>query len=150
MLACSSEGVARLVHDALLHLLNACLQYCALRQLAGATAAALHKAGASADAAAATASATAAAGLAEGGGASASASGTAAAPLVSRAELQRRAADVASRLALLRREFGSRQRLFVRVLQTKAGEAGSHADELRRLLGAVDGNRWFEGILNTA
>ena len=37
--------MARLVHDALLHLLNACLQYCALRQLAGATAAALHKAG---------------------------------------------------------------------------------------------------------
>ncbi len=32
----------------------------------------------------------------------------------------------------------------LRVLSTKAAEAGSHADELRQLLGALDFSRWFE------
>jgi hypothetical protein len=37
-----------------------------------------------------------------------------------------------------------RQRLLLRVLATKAAEAGSHADELRQLLGALDYNRHYE------
>ena len=61
-----------------------------------------------------------------------------------RVDLLRRSAELAAHLATLRREFGNRQRLLLRVLATKAAEAGSHADELRQLLGALDFNRFFE------
>jgi hypothetical protein len=144
--------VARLVHEALLHLLNACLQYCTLHRQAAATAAALQAAetaAAGVGAAAAVAAAAAAGGRAEEDGeagadgvAAAAAAGLPRAPR--KADLQRRAAELAGQLAGLRREFGNRQRLLLRVLATKAAEAGSHADELRQLLGALDFNRYFE------
>jgi hypothetical protein len=137
-----------LVHEALLHLLNACLQYCTLHRQAAATAAALQAAEAAGGgaAAAAVAAAAAAGGRAEedvdAGAEGAAAAGLPRAPR--KADLQRRAAELAGQLAALRREFGNRQRLLLRVLATKAAEAGSHADELRQLLGALDFNRYFE------
>ncbi|PRW51046.1 gamma-tubulin complex component 5-like [Chlorella sorokiniana] len=135
----SSEGVARLVHEGLLHLLNACLQYCALHKQVTTVAAAL-RAGSSGS---------------EGAGGSdgqedeqadGGAAGGAWAHLTAarRAELPRRGGEATRQLAALRKEFGNRQRLLLRVLSTKAAEAGSHADELRQLLGALDFSRWFE------
>ena len=150
--------MARLVHEALLHLLNACLQYCTLHKQVAATAAALRalaeqqQAGGAGEAGApppAPAAEGSGDGEAEtGAGAGAPADAATAAGLqwaaARRAELQRRGADAARALGALRREYGQRQRLLLRVLSTKAAEAGSHADELRQLLGALDFSRHYE------
>lgn len=160
--ACSSEGVARLVHEGLLHLLNACLQYCALRKQAAATTAALRALAeqqAGGDTSGGSGSAAAPQALAaegsEGAGddndSNAPADAATAAGLqwaaARRAELQRRAGEVSRALGALRREWGQRHRLLLRVLSTKAAEAGSHADELRQLLGALDYSRWYENSM---
>ncbi|KAL4854307.1 Gamma-tubulin complex component 6 [Chlorella vulgaris] len=174
----SSEGVARLVHEGLLHLLNACLTYCSLRQQQAATAAALAalSEAAGGPAAAALGGSVAQrqqqqqqqqreqqqraqlepatleqqqeedeeedAGAREGLPAGMPAGGV---PWAGRrAELQRRSVDASQQLARLRRDFGNRRRLLLRVLATKAAEAGSHADELRQLLAALDFNAFFE------
>jgi hypothetical protein len=165
---CSSEGVARLVHEGLLHLLNACLAYCSLRQQQAATAAAL---AALAEAAGGPAAAVLGGSVAQrqqqraqlepatleqqeeeeeeedAGARERSAAGMPAGGVPwagRRAELQRRAVDASQQLARLRRDFGNRRRLLLRVLATKAAEAGSHADELRQLLAALDFNAFFE------
>lgn len=166
---CSSEGVARLVHEGLLHLLNACLTYCSLRQQQAATAAALAalSEAAGGPAAAALGGSVAQrqqqqraqlepatleqqqeedeeedAGDREGLPAGMPAGGV---PWAGRrAELQRRTVDASQQLARLRRDFSNRRRLLLRVLATKAAEAGSHADELRQLLAALDFNAFFE------
>ncbi|KAI3426972.1 hypothetical protein D9Q98_006916 [Chlorella vulgaris] len=165
----SSEGVARLVHEGLLHLLNACLTYCSLRQQQAATAAALAalSEAAGGPAAAALGGSVAQrqqqqraqlepatleqqqeedeeedAGDREGLPAGMPAGGV---PWAGRrAELQRRTVDASQQLARLRRDFSNRRRLLLRVLATKAAEAGSHADELRQLLAALDFNAFFE------
>lgn len=140
--------MSRLVHEGLLHLLNACLQYCSLHKQAAAAAAALEALAAQP----AGGGTTAAGGVAGAGGDDegddqqpAQHAGPARPQLAAarRAELQRVGAEAAQRLGALRREFGSRQRLLLRVLSTKAAEAGSHADELRQLLGALDFNGHF-------
>ena len=58
---------------------------------------------------------------------------------------RRRAAGAggAALLAELACDWAPRQRLLVRVLAAKAGEAGAHGDELRQLLAAVDFNQHF-------
>lgn len=144
--------MARLVHEALLHLLNACLQYCALHKQVAATAAALRAladqqqgaaAGEAAGAGAAPPPAAEGSGDGDGvagGGAPADVATAAGLQWAAarRAELARRGGEAARALGALRREYAQRQRLLLRVLSTKAAEAGSHADELRQLLGALD------------
>jgi hypothetical protein len=144
--------VARLVHEALLHLLNCCLAYCALRQQQAALAAALRSLAQQDGGPAAAAlrgSQQQADTPADEHGGGADGAGTPRPPeglpwAGRRAELQRRAADASAALARLRRDYANRQRLLLRVLATKAAEAGSHADELRQLLGALDYNRHYE------
>eukprot|EP00887_Chlorella_sp_A99_P001169 scaffold14.g1169.t1 len=130
------EGVARLVHEALLKLLDGGLLYCSLQHQLGRLSVAMAAAAARATDGAAAASG--AEDAAEGGGPPA-----VLAPLQSRLALAQRQAGVEQQLAVLAREYGSRQRLLLRVLAAKAAEAGSHADELRQLLGALDYNGWF-------
>ena len=149
-----------MVHEGLLHLLNACLQYCAVQRQLSATSAALAAlgGGGAADGSAAGGAPPQPAGDAGSDGeADVASEGAAAPPLRAgpagvqwagrRAELARRRGEAQGALVRLRHDWSSRQRLLLRVLSTKAAEAGSHADELRQLLGALDFSRFHEAGL---
>lgn len=104
-----SEGVARLVHDALLKLLDASLHYCALQ----------HKLSRM-NAAAEAAEAAAGGGGAAGGAAAVEVSGAHEQQLDALALAQRRAA-LCRQIDQLGREYSARQRLLLRVLRVKVG-----------------------------
>ncbi|KAL4444278.1 hypothetical protein ABPG75_012015 [Micractinium tetrahymenae] len=158
----SPEGVARLVHEGLLHLLNACLQYCALRRQQEAVAAALAHLAAQqqrqqqqgsgagpgeAQASEEEAEEEADAAAAEGPGRQRPAAPAGLQWAGRRAELAKRGGELRAALGALRRDWSNRQRLLLRVLAAKAAEAGSHADELRQVLGALDFSRHYESSM---
>lgn len=155
---CSNEGAARLVHEGILHLLNACLQYCALHRQQDAVAAALAQLAAAQQqqqhGKVARGAASGDDAEDDGGAGAAEAAGQQEHEALAglqwagrRAELARRDGEVRAALGTLRRDWSNRQRLLLRVLAAKAAEAGSHADELRQLLGALDFSRHYEASM---
>lgn len=152
------------MHEGLLHLLNACLQYCALRRQQDAVAAALahlsaqqqrQQQGAGAEgtfsgvgpSGASEEEAEEEAGAAGGAGRPRPGAPAGLPRAGRRGELARRGGELRAALGALRRDWSNRQRLLLRVLAAKAAEAGSHADELRQLLGALDFSRHFEASM---
>ena len=66
--------------------------------------------------------------------------------LGTQASARQREAALQAQLSGVRREFGSRQRLVMKVLASRAGEVGTQGAETRQLLAALDYSGYFQGL----